>query len=229
MKKSGIYIIYNWTKDEFYIGSSVDLFCRYRTHLSELRNKKHTNYKLQSSFNSGDILTWSQMYECSEVDTIHEENRCLIEYRPTINIAKDALAPMLGRKHSEKTLESLKGRTPWNVGVQRTDEEKQLMSVRRKEAAKNQSPEMKEHILHLRKGQTGYWKGKNIPEETKQKVRETHLKLTKSIVCLNTGTVYDCQNDAAKDLGIKQGHISEHLKGKRPHVKGYTFEYYKKS
>lgn len=227
MKKSGIYIIYNWTTDEFYIGSSVKLLGRFRTHLSELRGGKHGNYKIQAAFNRGDVLTWSIMDYCQADQTLDSENRYFTEYSPTLNIAKDASAPMLGRKHSEATLELYKGRVPWNVNIERTEEEKELMSVRRKEAVKNQSPETKARVLELRKAQVGYWNGKNIPEETKTKVRESHLKLTKTIVCVTTGIEYLCQNDAAKDLGIKQGHISEHLKGKRPNVKGYKFEYKK--
>lgn len=40
----------------------------------------------------------------------------------------------------------------------------------------------------------------------------------------NNGVVYNSIRDCSRDLQISSGAITEHLQGKRTHVKGYTFE-----
>jgi hypothetical protein len=46
----------------------------------------------------------------------------------------------------------------------------------------------------------------------------------RSITCSN-GVTYETQTHAAEALGIKQSQISQHLRGRVPSVKGYTFSY----
>lgn len=43
------------------------------------------------------------------------------------------------------------------------------------------------------------------------------------VQCVETGTVYASQNQAARELGVAAARISEHLHGKIPHVQGHTF------
>jgi hypothetical protein len=45
------------------------------------------------------------------------------------------------------------------------------------------------------------------------------------VQCVETGTVYASQNQAARELGVAAARISEHLQGKLPNVKGFHFEY----
>lgn len=40
----------------------------------------------------------------------------------------------------------------------------------------------------------------------------------------STGTIYASQGQAARELGLEPGRISEQLNGKRSHVNGHTFE-----
>lgn len=44
------------------------------------------------------------------------------------------------------------------------------------------------------------------------------------IMCSN-GQEYATQSDAATALGLSQSNLSEHLRGRRKSVKGYTFQY----
>jgi hypothetical protein len=44
------------------------------------------------------------------------------------------------------------------------------------------------------------------------------------VKCIQTGIVYPSIIDAAKNLGLYCGHISEHLRGKHKHVGGFTFQ-----
>lgn len=221
---SGIYIIYNHDTDDFYVGSSENLRARFSGHRSELRKGSHCNYKLQTMFDSGEQLTFS-IIELTQ-DTLKRENEYFKILAPTINIAKDAAAPMKGRTHSPETRKRLSGYTPWNKGTPRTEEEKLLMSKNRKAVfdamTEEEKTEWKLSRKHINHGK--YWKGKNIAEGTKVKLRTYQLSKASSILCHQNGVVYLCQNDAAKALGLRQGHISEHLQGKRAAVKGYTFE-----
>ena len=49
---SGIYKIYCKETNKYYIGQSVNVENRLKTHLNELKNNKHINQELQSDFNS---------------------------------------------------------------------------------------------------------------------------------------------------------------------------------
>lgn len=63
-KSSGIYKIENTVNGKFYIGSSYNLHKRYRQHLLALRNGRHINSKLQSS--------WSKHGESSFIFSVIE-------------------------------------------------------------------------------------------------------------------------------------------------------------
>lgn len=224
---SGIYMIFNVITEQFYIGSSYNINYRKISHLSLLRKRKHFNFKLNKS-NLKDLIFL--VVEYCEVDLLLDRENFYIEtLSPSLNISKCAASPMKGRKHSPETLQKLKGRKTWNKGIPRTEEEKLLMSKQRKktfdrmtEEEYNNWRESRKHINHGK-----YWKDKNLPEDTKKLIREKHLQLTEKIVCVETGKIYDCQKDAAIDLNIRQGHISEQINGKRKTASGYTFKKYK--
>jgi hypothetical protein len=42
--------------------------------------------------------------------------------------------------------------------------------------------------------------------------------------CIETGSIFPSQNNAASQMNLSAAHISEHLNGVRDHVNGYTFE-----
>jgi len=58
-------------------------------------------------------------------------------------------------------------------------------------------------------------------EYEKHKVRQK--KLGKPVFCINNQKLYESQNEAAKDLGILQGGISQCVNGKIKTYKGYAF------
>lgn len=51
MKICGVYFIKNLVNDKVYVGSSIDIFRRWKTHQRDLLNNKHHSLKLQRSFN----------------------------------------------------------------------------------------------------------------------------------------------------------------------------------
>jgi group I intron endonuclease len=66
---------------------------------------------------------------------------------------------------------------------------------------------------------------RKMPLKTKEKFQEHNRKLMKPIVCITNGTEYPSIGAAARNLGINDGQLSQHLKGKHKHVKGYVFKY----
>lgn len=72
--KSGIYILFNITKNICYIGSSNNIGLRMSYHICQLGKNKHKNSRMQADWNSGDIF---------DVDVYKETNdvleACIIE------------------------------------------------------------------------------------------------------------------------------------------------------
>lgn len=63
--KVGIYALYWWDQDLIYIGQSQDIDRRYKEHLSTLKSKKHTNYKVQDAYNKYGIPKLEIVEYCS--------------------------------------------------------------------------------------------------------------------------------------------------------------------
>lgn len=232
MNKSCIYVIVNLTTKSKYIGSASNIDNRIRAHLWLLGNNIHTNVHLQRSWNKYGkenfifhILEW-----CSKEDRIRLEQIYIDGLKPEYNISKSASCPMEGRKHSDKTKLKMSNRIPWNIGVPRTEEEKLLMSSRRIEEYSKKSDEYKEkHRQRTRewhKNNEPPFKGKHHTEENKKYLRSIR-KSKYEILCINTNEIFEAQIDISKKYNLKQGHISEVLNGKRPHVKGFKFIYLK--
>lgn len=86
--KSGIYIITNIVNNKSYIGSSLDYKQRIRQHKYSLRNNKHYNKHLQSSFNKygENNFTFNLLELCSN----------LIERETFYIYTKNVLNPLFG-------------------------------------------------------------------------------------------------------------------------------------
>lgn len=61
----GIYKITNLNNQKCYIGQSIELKKRYRSHRNALRTNKHPNNHLQNAFNKGDKFTFEVIELCS--------------------------------------------------------------------------------------------------------------------------------------------------------------------
>ena len=68
-------------------------------------------------------------------------------------------------------------------------------------------------------------KGKEVSEETKQRIRESKRKIMKPVYCEETDTVYESVQSAAKALGVCQPNLTATCKGKHKHVGGYHVRY----
>jgi group I intron endonuclease len=224
----GVYEIFNKITGDRYIGSSRNIRSRFNGHKGLLRSNKHHSKKLQLAFNhyKESAFEFRLISKCELALQFILEQFYLDSMLPFYNTAISVESPMKYRTHTVEVRKNMIGRKTWNKGVPRTEEEKAYMSYKRKLAASKQTPEQKEKY---RKRTTEYlktykpFKGKKHTEERKRLIRKGFTDRHGKIICNETGKIYEAQADAAKDLGIRQGHISEHLKGKRKTASKYTF------
>lgn len=115
---SGIYIITNTTNDKIYIGSSVNMYSRWKRHIKDLNNNKHHSKYLQNSwFKYGEEnFTFEIIEQCERSKLIEREQVWLDFFKPEYNSCKIA-GSCLGFKHSEETKMKKRGRPAWNKGI----------------------------------------------------------------------------------------------------------------
>lgn len=146
---SGIYKITHLVSGRCYVGSTVDLSQRWKTHRGELNSKTHANLPLLNAWNKygSNAFAFEVLERCSHQLLLAKEQHWMDKLSPFgcqgYNICKAAGAPMRGRKHTTAT--------------------KQLMSKAHK--GRKPSPQ---NIEACRKAQTG----RRHTEEAKQKMRE---------------------------------------------------------
>ena len=222
----GIYKIYN--SRSLYIGSTETSFrTRFNGHRRELEKGKHGNYMVVAA-EKEEELTFEIVEIIEDKNIIKAREQFYIDtLKPDLNIAKTTDCPMRGRKHGPKFRERACGKTPWNKGISRTEEEKKLMSQRKLEKNALRPPEYWDRISEIRKANPKRnFLGKYHTEENKQYLRNC-LKSKHKIICNQTGEIFEAQIDIKRKMELRQGHISEHLNGKRASVSGYTFRYLK--
>ena len=105
IKTSGVYKIKNLINNKIYIGSAINLNLRYRKHISDLKNNKHCNKKLQNSWNkhgedSFDFVIIEQVIDKTKL--LEREQYYLDNLKPEYNICKIA-GNTLGIKVSDDT------------------------------------------------------------------------------------------------------------------------------
>lgn len=160
MKISGIYKIKSKIKpNRIYIGSAINVYERWLTHLSRLNRNIHENHKFQRHFNKyGKCdLIFSIVIGCKKEDLITTEQFFLDSCRPYFNIRLIADSNLGIKKspHTEETKQQIsktkKGSIPWNKGKHNVYSDETLKQMA--EAKKN----------------------RKASEETKRKMRETHI------------------------------------------------------
>ena len=92
---------------------------------------------------------------------------------------------------------------------------------------KRHSLETKMKLRSKRLGELNPMYGRHISEETKEKMRLSHMQcsLCKSIICLETGQIFVSAAEAARQMGLSLGNITRVARGERKHTKGFHFKY----
>ena len=79
---SGVYQIYNPITNKRYIGSSIDVSFRLKTHLSKLKNGKHSNEYLQNAWNKyKNLLIFEFLESCEPDECLIFEQYYLDQYK----------------------------------------------------------------------------------------------------------------------------------------------------
>jgi group I intron endonuclease len=143
------YIPINLSNRKFYIGSTVDFDRRWDDHL-----KSSCNYPFQNSLRNNPQNFFVLISEDDGADNREEEQFYLDFYHGSewcYNLSLSATAPMSGRKHTEETLEKMKGHPFTKEMVQK-----------RKETWD------KKYGGHPSAGKEGCWKDKQRPEHSRK-------------------------------------------------------------
>lgn len=95
---------------------------------------------------------------------------------------------------------------------------------------KKHRPESKIKLSNKRKGKLNPMYGRQLSDETKTKMRSSHINgaLCKSIKCLETGEIFVSASDVARKMNLSQGNVSSVARGEREHTKGFHFMYINK-
>lgn len=214
-KITGVYLIKNKINGTFYVGQSVSIASRWSGHKTTLRNKTHTNVKLQNAFNKygEDVFEFSILERCEKEDLLDLEIKYydeLLIHNKSYNLERPKKADIFPKKGSKP------GRTPGfnltdkqkehlskiNTGKKRnlTDEQRaevraQLASIQALGVAAARTPEAIAKMQETRK-----LNGVNITDDTRELHRKRTLKnnpITVEATNLHTGQsfVFDSQND----------------------------------
>ena len=115
---SGIYKIYCKETNKYYIGQSVNVENRLKTHLNELKNNKHINQELQSDFNSyGEDSFVFEKIKDSEEQFLNMFEKYYMEYYDSLENGYNVV-PMnnlVRREDKKNDIEALKDIDPIEV------------------------------------------------------------------------------------------------------------------
>lgn len=190
----GVYQITNKINEHKYIGSSINIWRRWGSHLVELRKSTHTSTYLQNAWNKygEDNFEFSVLVFCDKENTLLYEQMCLDGLKPEYNARKDVYNSRAGTKATDETKARLReshlGNTS-RLGTKASDETK--TKLRKARLGKKHSEESKEkmsNILLGNKRSLGYKHteeaklnmgkshiGSKRSEETKEKMRNAQL------------------------------------------------------
>lgn len=108
-KQSGIYRIVNLINNNFYIGSSNNLYIRQIHHFTGLRNKKHFNIYLQNAVDKYGLenFKFEILSTCPPEYLIQLEQWFINNLKPTYNILREVVNSQLGLKWRQESKDKL--------------------------------------------------------------------------------------------------------------------------
>jgi len=202
--KSGIYKITNIINNKIYIGSAVNFNKRWNAHRSELKLNKHHCKHLQNSYNKYNENCF--IYEIIEIvdninDLLIKEQYWIDLLKPDYNTSKIA-GSSLGVKASKET-------------------KKKIGEANKKRIGNGISELMKAKALEANIGNK-YNLGRILNSEHKIKISK-NCKLSKIVLCLNTGIFYNSIKEAALSYNYNPKNLSKWLNGNFKNKSSLTF------
>ena len=189
---TGIYIIFNTITEKFYIGSAVNYRTRFNEHKRKLRKNIHVNKKLQNAWNKYGEINF-QFYLAEPVknreNLLEREQWWLDLYKPKYNIALSATAPMLGKKHTKKSIRKIKeylktapkGKDHPNYGKTWSNKRKKEFSKKKKSMCLKHSEKTKKRMSNTNKKLKRYKDLIPAIEKFKKQIIDSNGKLFKSL------------------------------------------------
>ena len=237
----GIYAIVNCVNDKVYIGQSMDVMDRIAHHKSAQRHGRHDNEHLQNAWNKyGEAhFDFIVIQECEEIHL--DELECyFIGLFDSMNRRKGYNLETGGnsnkRMSEDSRLKMSKAKKGMYVGeknpmygvhLKHTEEWKQKMSSRNSGSGNPMygihlkiSEERKKKMSEQFSGAGNPFYGKEHYQEAKEKMRKNN-KRKKSVLCIETGTIYESACDAGRNTGIISDSINKCCNGKQHTAGGY--------
>jgi len=167
-KKSGVYAIVNKVNGHRYIGSSVYIYNRWKTHRHNLNQGKHHSGHLQNAWNKygANYFVFSVLEYCERSKLIEREQFYIDLLCPEYNITKRAV-PSLGRKQSPETIAK---RFFWQKGYKHSLETRAKIGNGNK--GKIRTQEFRQRLSVSQKGRVSNRLGCKLSIETRKKISE---------------------------------------------------------
>lgn len=216
----GIYRIRNLITEQIYIGSAAGrsgFQGRWANHRNHLRNNRHSNQKLQNSWNKyGESNFIFEIIEYTfKENCISREQYYIDTLKPHFNILPNA-SNRLGSKFSDKTIEKLKGRIPWNKG-NRKSKPKKCPLVLAENLRKKQV--WAKELGFKNRGR------KRSPETVEKYSSKRRIPIIAKNLNTNEEIKFDGVGIAARALNLDTSMISKVCKGQYSYYKEWTFRY----
>ena len=208
--KSGIYQIRNLVNDKIYIGSSENLYIRYREHFYTLNKNIHRNGKLQKSFNKHG----EQNFIFEIIEFVEDKNKLLEREQYWIdrfNVVKTGynIQPIAGRICiTDEVRKKMSGKTPWNKGKTNIYSEEVLSKMRKN--------------AYCKMGEQNPFYGKKHTEKTKRKISKNN---SVKVIRLSDLKIFDGVNKCALENNMCRRQIAQHCLN-RLKTKLQEFMYY---
>lgn len=208
-KRSAIYCILNTRNNKSYIGSAVNVYGRFHSHLSLLKDNKHKNIYLQRSFNknNNDFIFIILEFVNDKNELINREQYYIDLFKSHCSLEGYNINPFasncLGKKARSETIEKISGKNHWAYGKIFSKETKDKMS--------------KSHINKIR------------PKYIGENITKAKYKITLQYD-LNGNFIKEWPGAkiAEKELGLYNGSISACIKGFQKQTKGFKWKYAEK-
>lgn len=247
LKISGVYLVTCGRGDAlpvYYVGQTRDFARRTKEHLYALRHGKHSNRRLQNTYNAYGVVSIEMLEPCATdelndaeqwwIDEMHGHRRvanAAVEARSNRGYKKTDAArraqserqrgqnnPMFGKPWSTERRAERRAST---VGAQNhfygrahTDAAKAKMSAN----AAGRRPEVKAKIAAA-------LQGRQAPPEVIAKLRACHQ--TKPVTCVSPDgcvTTFNSLADAGR-AGFHKAHVAECCNGRRKSHRGFTWSW----
>lgn len=177
ISKPGVYQITNTVNGNRYIGSSVNVWGRWKCHTANLRKNTHHNKHMQSAWNKYGECSFvlKPLLICERKDLARYEQLCLNEMKPEYNATIDVTSPTRGLPCSperrEKVAKANAGKQ-FRLGQKNTEEQNRKISESHTGVKFS-----KEHCIKIglsKRGNT-FRRGSKATDETREKLRLSHL------------------------------------------------------